>query len=102
MSYYYQDDKFDRIGPYSWDELKQLHLSGTVKPDTRVHEDGKVEPVLFKDLWARVHPGATSALPPPLSEPPPTASGPSFTQKARDDLRALTPHLLVPLQEIKS
>jgi RsiW-degrading membrane proteinase PrsW (M82 family) len=104
MKYYYQDDNRSRIGPYSWDELKQLHLIGVVRADMFVLEDGGGEPIPFKDLWARAHQSHPPVLPgpPPSGASGPGAAGESFTQKARDDLRALTPHLLVPLEELRS
>ncbi len=104
MSYFYQDENHARLGPYSFEQLKQLHLNGAVKPDTLVTEEGVPEPLLFKDLWVRMHPSVPPVLPSAATagagRTPP--AGESFTQKARDDLRALTPHLLVPLEELKS
>lgn len=107
MKYFYEDGQHSRLGPYSWDELKQLHLSGTVRPGMFVTVEGNAEPILFKDLWSRAHQSGPPILPAPTpsrasSAPPAPPGGESLTRKARDDLRALTPHLLVPLEELKN
>ena len=52
MRYFYNEPGGVRAGPYTRDELRQLHLSGVVKPDTLVILEGAEAPVVFSELWA--------------------------------------------------
>ena len=52
MRYFYHEPGGARVGPYTRDELRQLHLSGVVKPDTLVTPEGAEAPVVFSELWA--------------------------------------------------
>src|SRR5215216_576900 len=100
MRYFYRDQNRRDIGPYTMDELRQLHLSGVVNPDTEVVQENLNTVIVFKELWANTRANlrdlpATSAA--TSSESPPGIE--SFTRKARaagEDLRVLIPHLLVP------
>ncbi len=40
MRYFYADSSNQPIGPYTIDELKQLHLNGTVRAENWVVEEG--------------------------------------------------------------
>ena len=101
MRYFYQDQNHEWIGPYMMEELRQLHLNGIVKPDTPTMVEGGNTTVLFKDLWSklRIDEQAGSSPTPPTSAAA-TSFVESFTQKARADLRALIPHLLMPWDEL--
>ncbi|MBI3881137.1 MAG: PrsW family intramembrane metalloprotease [Verrucomicrobia bacterium] len=92
MRYFYDDAKLGRVGPYTDEELRQLHLNGTVKPDSMISPEGGGTAMAFHEFWAKR---------------PATAGGTwssveDFTTKAREDLKALVPHLLVPWSEFKS
>ncbi len=103
MRFFYRDQKDQEIGPYTMDELRQLHLNGIVTPDTPVVQEEDNSTVVFKELWASRRasmenlPSTTRTT---SSQPP----GPmeSFTRKAGEDLRALTPHLLLPFDQLRT
>src|SRR5205814_9915991 len=97
MRYVYQDKNHEWIGPYTMEELRQLHLNGIVKPDTPTMVEGGDTTVLFKDLWSRSRIGERAGSSPPQ----PTSAAArscveSFRQKAGADLRAWTLDLLIP------
>jgi len=54
MRYVYQDQNHEWIGPYTMEELRQLHLNGIIKPDTPTMVEGGNTTVLFKDLWSKL------------------------------------------------
>lgn len=87
MRYFYQDAAGQRIGPYSRDELRQLHLSGVVKPETPVTVEGAKVAVSFHEIWAQwqIAPEQTRRT----------------LGRTSEDLRALAPHLLLPFREIR-
>ena len=63
MRYFYHEPGGTRVGPYTRDELRQLHLSGVVKPDTLVTPEGAEASIVFSELWAQWQdPQATSYL----------------------------------------
>ena len=39
MRYFYQDQNYEWIGPYTMEELRQLHLNGIIKPDTTTMDE---------------------------------------------------------------
>jgi protease PrsW len=87
MRYFYQGEGGVEAGPYTREELRQLHLSGVIKPDTviRLEDTGKAIP--FQELWAQWQsdaPGKAGSI---------KGSG--------DDLRPLVSHLLVPFGETR-
>lgn len=103
MRYFYQDSTFGRVGPYTLDELGQLHLSGAIRLDTIVIPDGSDIGIVFKDLWAQPQSNTSPATPPPLPGVPPPSPGPeSFTSRTGDDLRTMLPHLTLPLEELRT
>jgi RsiW-degrading membrane proteinase PrsW (M82 family) len=95
MKYYYRDQNQHLAGPYSAAELRQLHLAGVVKPDMLAGREGSEINTKFVELWPAIRAEAEASADPP----PPLA--PSFTALAGEDLRALVPHLLVPLRELR-
>ena len=102
MRYFYQDASGGAAGPYTFDELRQLHLSGQIGPDTRmVGEDG-IE-LRFGALWTTQCANRGEV---PFAEKAaaqkPTSFVRRFAEKAEDDLQTLIPHLLVPWREIKN
>ena len=101
MRYFYEDVTSGRVGPYTAEELRQLHLAGTVKPDTLVFTEGEGSPQRFHEFWAksRSTPSGTGATPSPKNF---SSTDPSFAERAAADLKALTPHLLVPWEEFKT
>jgi protease PrsW len=96
MSYFYRDGKGDEIGPYTMEELRQLHLNGVVKPETEVMNDQTSEVKAFRELWASSR--AQDEDRKTLKE---SFSLEGFTRKAAEDLRVLLPNLLLPFQELK-
>jgi RsiW-degrading membrane proteinase PrsW (M82 family) len=102
MRFFYQDPRGQVLGPYTLDELRQLHLSGVLGPETLLVAEGDTTTVAFREVWARwgappiISPGG-----PPHPEPAPSPLE-AFAHQTGEDLRALTPHLLVPLDEFKS
>src|ERR1051325_3289892 len=101
MRFFYQDQQHQWIGPYTMEELRQLHLHGIVLPDTATRMEGGETIVLFRELWSSARNGgrAGSATPPPIT-PGAKSFVENFTQKARADLHALIPHLLIPWDEL--
>ena len=95
MRYFVLDANKPPAGPYTLAELRQLHLSGFVASDTLITAEGGGPPVRFQELWA-------GSVPPNTSASGPAPAGESFTHQAGEDLRVLTPHLLVPLGELKA
>src|SRR5947207_1314747 len=57
MRYFYQDQNHEWIGPYTMEELRQLHLNGIAKPDTPTMVEGGGTSVLFKDLSSKSRTG---------------------------------------------
>lgn len=96
MPYFYRDAKSEEIGPYTMEELRQLHLSGVVKPETEIMSDDTGEVVAFRELWAN---GRLQKQDRETLKESFTIEG--FTRKAAEDLRVLTPNLLLPFQELK-
>ena len=91
MRYFYQEPGGARVGPYTRDELRQLHLSGVVKPDTLVTPEGAEAPVIFSKLWAEWQD--------PQHQPGKAYM--TFAARAGEDLRTLAPHLLLPFREAR-
>lgn len=99
MRYFYLDAG-RRVGPYTPDELRQLHLNGVVKPDTQILADGSDVAIPFSEYWAKT---VGSGVPPKQPSGARTWKDiEDLTQRTREDLRALIPHLLIPLDEIRS
>ena len=96
MPYFYRDAKSEEIGPYTMEELRQLHLSGVVKPETEIMSDDTGEVVAFRELWAN---GRLQKQDRETLKESFTIEG--FTRKAAEDLRVLTPNLLLPFQELR-
>jgi protease PrsW len=97
MIFHYRDSNGAKAGPYTADELRQLHLSGVVKPETEVFEGDAAGGVAFREVWPRISAGASSA------DPARTRSAfEDLTQRTTEDIRALIPHLLVPLQDLRT
>lgn len=96
MNYFYRDSNGAKAGPYTAEELRQLHLSGVVRHETEVFEGESEATVPFREVWPR------------LSAGPRPQSGATFstferlTHRTTDDIKALVPHLLVPLEDIRS
>jgi RsiW-degrading membrane proteinase PrsW (M82 family) len=107
MRYFYQDSRFARIGPHSLEELRRLHLSGAIQPDTLVlADDGNETAVPLGKLLEQFPVGTPpplpgGPLPPPHSSHPPPSPD-SFTSRAGDDLRTMLPHLTLPLEELRT
>src|SRR5690242_8187347 len=100
MRYYYEDATQGRVGPYTLEELRQLHLNGTVQPDTIIVTEDGMQSLPFQEFWAGANRPASGGAASPLAGK--WASVESFTLQAREDLKALIPHLLLPWDEIKS
>ena len=91
MRYFYDQPDGERVGPYTRDELRQLHLSGVVKPDTLVTPEGAETPVVFSELWAEwQNPQQQSSK-----------AYATFAARTGEDLRTLAPHLLLPFREAR-
>src|SRR5688572_475543 len=91
MRYFYQEPGGGRVGPYSQDELRQLHLNGVVKPETLVTPEGGEASVVFGELWVKW-------------QNPQHESGKAyarFAARTGEDLRTLAPHLLMPFREAR-
>lgn len=106
MRYFYRDHDRRRVGPFTWDELRDLHFQGVVRPDTELVPEDGFEVIYFRDLWAGI-----SGAPPPNNVPPPWPRGfgeeearevppEGLAEKAGADLKALIPHLLIPFEEL--
>jgi len=89
MRYFYQDGSDQRVGPYSKDELRQLHLSGAVRSETLVIAEGSENAVPFRELWTqwKTAPDRTRR----------TAAG-----GTAEEVRAPGAHLLLPFKEVQS
>jgi RsiW-degrading membrane proteinase PrsW (M82 family) len=105
MPFYYLDPNQVRIGPYSMEELIRLHQAGGIQLETEICTDDSHESVPFALLWNRWRHSSQIGEstghdpgPPPLlkSQPEPTGS---FTRRASRDIRAMLPHLMLPLDE---
>ncbi len=101
MRYFYEDATSGRVGPYTAEELRQLHLAGTVKPDTLIFVEGENSPQRFHEFWVKFRAAPTGGNPTPPSDGSSNVD-PSFAERAAADLKALTPHLLVPWEEFKT
>lgn len=97
--YYYHDAENHVVGPYSAEELRQLHLSGVVKPETLIVQEGQSVHSAFREFWKTY--ASNRSTPPPLSAAEHPNSVSSLAGKAVDDLRALKRHLLFPLNELR-
>jgi protease PrsW len=86
MRYFYQDASQAPAGPYSKEELRQLHLSGIVTQQTPVTIEGSDTAVPFREIWA-----AWQANP----------EQKSTTPAAGEDFRVLAPHLVLPFKEVQ-
>jgi protease PrsW len=91
MRYFYQEASGAKIGPYTKDELRQLHLSGVVRPDTLVTPEGADSAVAFGEVWTEWQS--------PQQEPRKAYA--KFAARTSEDLRALAPHLLLPFREAR-
>ncbi|MBI3415438.1 MAG: PrsW family intramembrane metalloprotease [Verrucomicrobia bacterium] len=91
MRYFYQDASGAMCGPYTFEELRQLHFAAEIRADTTMlTEDGR-GPIQFRELWAREQ-----------ARPEPASFVRRFAEKAEDDLQTLRPHLLLPWRELKN
>ena len=106
MRYYYQHEQLGSVGPYTAEELRTLHLHGVVRPETPISLEQGGPEVLFKELWSQLEQEVASsgATRPGFVAPSalPMAVQDSFTRRAGEDLRMLSPHLLLPLEELRS
>jgi RsiW-degrading membrane proteinase PrsW (M82 family) len=100
MRYFYRDAQRQEIGPYTLEELRQLHLNGTVRMDTEVVEEGAGKVIPFRELWSRTRAAEPTQGTNPSADPA-GARAASFAQRTTEELRALVPHLLMPLSELK-
>lgn len=91
MRYFYQDETGSRLGPYSRDELRQLHLSGVVKFETLITTEGAERIVPFGELWVQWQ----------AASEPSRAVREDVSGGTGEDLRALAPHLILPFKEIR-
>ena len=103
MRYFYRDQNRRRVGPFAWDELRDLHFQGVIRPDTEMVPEDGYEVVYFRDLWAgHRRSGGGDENPPDL--PPRFERGDrppeGLAEKAGSDLKALIPHLLMPFEEL--
>jgi protease PrsW len=88
MRYFYQDGSDQRVGPYSKEELRQLHLSGAVMPATPVTVEGSEKAVPFRELWAQW-------------QTAPDRTG-RMAEGETEDVRTGGAHLLLPFKELQS
>jgi hypothetical protein len=65
MKYFYADVGNQPTGPYSEDELRQLHLAGTIKPSTYVIEEGGTAWLSYTQKFGTGNTGL--GVPPPPS-----------------------------------
>jgi protease PrsW len=91
MRYFYEDATGTRIGPYTKEELRQLHLNGVVKPEMLVAMEGQERTMRFGELWAEWQ----------STRQEPRKAYASFAAKTGQDLRALAPHLFLPFKEAR-
>ena len=92
MRYHYQDASGTKIGPYTRDELRQLHLSGVVAMDTLVTPEGEEKYVRFSELWTEWNASSSETQ----------RAYARFAARTREDLLALAPHLLLPVREARN
>lgn len=91
MRYFYQDPAGAKIGPYTREELRQLHLSGVIGMEVLVTPEGAEHYVRFGQLWAEWSAAASGTQ----------RVYARFAARTREDLRALAPHLLLPFREAR-
>lgn len=66
MNYYYANTQNQPLGPYSLEDLRQLHLAGVIKPETYViEENGTAWQTMSTLLRAQQPAGIPPAFPPP-------------------------------------
>ena len=94
MKFFYRDSNGAKAGPYSAEEMRALHLSGVVKPETETFEGESATGVPFRDVWPRVSSATNTTRTRSTFE--------DFAHKTTEDVRALIPHLLVPLEDIRT
>ena len=106
MFFYYIDSHHERVGPYSMEELLRLYQAGVIQLETEVTFADHQETApfaLFLNQWQKSRPPGESAspgaTPPPLTKTAPEPRG-SFTERASRDIRAMLPHLMLPLDEL--
>lgn len=108
MRYFYLDQAQGWRGPFVFEELCQLNREGLLLPGSPVKTEGSDRIVLFKELAAGILPPLSAANQGagPGSAPHPgspfAARNESFSERAGDGLRALLPHLLLPLEELRT
>jgi RsiW-degrading membrane proteinase PrsW (M82 family) len=91
MQYFYQDTSGAKVGPYTRDELRQLHLSGVVKAETPILAGDTENFRPFHELWTEWHAAPEDSQ--RVYE--------RFAARTREDLRALAPQLLLPFREAR-
>lgn len=65
MNYYYANTQNQPLGPYSFEDLRQLHLNGVIKPETYViEENGTAWQPLANLLGAQRTVGSAPPFPP--------------------------------------
>ena len=117
MNYYYEHEHLGLMGPRPLAELVELFHQGVLHADTRVKAEGSDALIRFAELCPEVvtagrrpaaaadpAAGASGGPVPPIlpSEPMPFAAQDSFTRRAGADLRMMLPHLMVPLEELRT
>lgn len=110
MRYYYLDSAGNALGPYTSQEMRQLHLSGQILGDTQVRPENSSTFTLFREVWPSISSAesAKSAQMPPIQpQSPPPKSGPldegkkSLIDKIMEDLRMLRPHFIAPFTDLQ-
>jgi len=108
MRYFFLDQTQGWRGPFLFEELCQLKREGLLLPSSPVKTEGSERIVLFKELAAEGPPPLSAgtseagATPSSLHNSPFAARSESFADRAGSDLRALLPHLLLPLEELRT
>ncbi len=100
MRYYTHIPDQPRGGPYSLEELAELYLRGALGPKTPLESEDGLERIRFQELWNRER-GAAGPLE-KVDAQSLVGAELGSARRAGEDLRALTPHLLVPWEELKS
>jgi hypothetical protein len=100
MKYFYRAAGGQRVGPYTAAELRQLHLSGVVKAETEIFSGDSTTGVPLRESWARISDEASAAAASPGTRARSTIE--DITSRTTEDIRALIPHLLVPLRELRT